>query len=329
MIEIRVLNKEIIDEVFTIKDSIEADKEALSIYSKGHSEIPLRVNIDVKDHHGQSLYMPGYTADAKALGVKIVSVYPDNINRGIPSVPSTMVLLDDETGQVVALIDGTYLTQVRTGAVAGAATDILARSDSKTFTMFGAGGQAPGQIAAIMAVRPIEKAYICDLDKERAKQLAEQMSATYGIPFMVPETTEEAVRASDIISCATTTKRPLFKAEWVQPGTHINGIGSYTPEMHEIDSGVLVRAEGIYVDTRDGVLNESGDLIIPIREGVINESQITGELGEVINGNAPGRRSDEGITFFKSTGSAVMDIVNARKIYEKALEKQKGQIIYL
>lgn len=327
--KIKVLDKESIDKVYTISDAIQANKDAFAIYSKGASDIPLRTNIDVKEYNGQSLYMPGYAKDAHALGVKIVSVYPDNINKGIPSVPSTMVLIDDETGQVIALLDGTYLTQVRTGAVAGAATDVLARKDAKVFTIFGAGGQAEGQVAAVLDVRDIEKVYVCDLDKVRSQEFADSMSKKHGIPFVVAEDSAKAVRESDIITCVTTTRRPLFNPEDVKAGTHINGIGSYTPEMQEINSETIKNADGVYVDTRDGVLNEAGDFIIPIEKGIFDEKIITGELGEVINKTAPGRFSDDQITVFKSTGSAVLDVVNARRIYDKAVSLGEGPEISL
>lgn len=286
------------DEVYTIKDAIQANKDALEIYSKGDSIIPLRTNIDVSEHEGQSLYMPRYAKDAHALGVKIVSVYPNNIHKGIPSIPSTMVLIDDETGQVNALIDGTYLTQVRTGAVAGAATDLLARKDSKVFTIFGAGGQAECQVDAVLATRNIETIYVCDLDEARCESFAKHMAEKHQVKVIPTSNSEQAVRESDIITCVITTSKPLFDASWVKEGTHINGIGSYTPQMQEIPAEAILNATGVYVDTRDGVLNEAGDFITPINEGLFDPSIITGELGEVVRGSVKGRQSESEITVF-------------------------------
>lgn len=321
--KISIINRELIKEVYTMADAIQANKDALSIYSKGGANIPLRTNIDIPEQAGQSLYMPGYAADADALGVKIVSVYPNNIEKNIPSVPSTMVLIDPETGQVNALIDGTYLTQMRTGAVAGAGTNILARKDSKIFTIFGTGGQAEEQVAAVLDVREIEKVYVCDLNQERSLDFATRMAAKHNIEFVVAPSVEEAVSNADIITCVTTTTRPLFPADLVQPGTHINGIGSYTPQMQEIGADVLIKAGGVYCDTVDGVINEAGDLMIPLADKIVTEDIIKGELGQVINGDVIGRTSEEEITIFKSTGSAVLDVVNARRIYKKAIESEK------
>lgn len=157
--EITLINKETIEKNYTMRNAIEANKDSIALYSKGETDIPLRTNIDIKEHKGQSLYTPGYASEKDALGVKIVSVYPENINKGLPSVPSTIVLLDAETGFVKGLMDGTYLTQIRTGAIAGTATDIIARKDASVFTIFGTGGQAESQVEAVLEVRAIKEVY--------------------------------------------------------------------------------------------------------------------------------------------------------------------------
>lgn len=332
--KILVLNEANIKEVFTMKDAIQADKDALEYYSKGESETPLRINIDVAKHQGQSLYMPGYVEGASALGVKVVSTYPNNIKKALNSVPAVMVLVDAETGQVSCLMDGTYLTRIRTGAVSGGATDLLARKDSKVFTLIGTGGQAESQLEAVLSVRPIEKVNIVDLSKERAQEFIDKMTKAfegiYDIDYNIPESLEEAIREADIITTVTTSKRPTFEGKWVKPGTHINAVGSYTPDMQETDAYVLTDlADKIYVDTRDGVLNESGDFIIPIKQGIFKESMITGELGEVILNKVASRESESEVTYFNTTGSAVLDVVTGQRIYEKALEKNIGSFIEL
>ena len=175
--KILVLNEEHMRQVFTMKDAVQADKDALQLYSEGKSNIPLRANLNIPEYEGQSLYMYGYAPPAKALGVKIVSVYPKNIEKGLNSVPATMVLVNCETGEVCALMDGTYLTRIRTGAVAGAATDVLARPDSKVFALFGTGGQAETQLEAVLTVRPeIELVKVSDINLQRAQDFAERMT---------------------------------------------------------------------------------------------------------------------------------------------------------
>ena len=331
--EILILKESDISSMITMRDIIEADKEALSIYSSHKSNIPLRSNLNVPEYNGQCLFMNGYAAPAKALGVKIVSVYPENINKNLTSVPATMVLVDAETGVVNSLIDGTYLTRLRTGAISGLATEILSRKDSKIFALFGTGGQAVTQLEAVLTVRNIEEVRVFDVFKERAKEFAKKMSDKFGKKFNVKiiaaESSDAAVDNADIITTVTTSKKPVFDANKVKKNVHINGVGSYTPEMVEIPGDILVMANKIYVDTRDGAINESGDLITPIKDGLITIEKINGELGEVINGLIKGRESDDEMTFFKTTGSAVLDLVAAQKIYEKAKAKGVGQMVDL
>ena len=331
--EILILKESDISSMITMSDIIEADKEALSIYSSHKSNIPLRSNLDIPEYKGQCLFMNGYAAPAKALGVKIVSVYPENINKNLTSVPATMVLVDAETGVVNSLIDGTYLTRLRTGAISGLATDILSRKDSKILALFGTGGQAVTQLEAVLTVRKIEEVRVFDIFQDRAKEFAKKMSEKFSKKFNVriiaAESSDKAIENADIITTVTTSKKPVFDASKVKKNVHINGVGSYTPDMQEIPEDILVKANKIYVDTKDGAINESGDLITPIKKGLIKKEKINGELGEVINGQIKGRENDDEMTFFKTTGSAVLDLVAAQKIYEMAKTKGVGQIVDL
>ncbi|CBH21723.1 Ornithine cyclodeaminase family protein [Acetoanaerobium sticklandii] len=322
--KILVLKENHMNQVFTMKEAIKAAKDSLISYSSNDAEIPLRTNINVKEAGGQSLYMPGYAASSKALGIKIVSVIPNNINKGLPSVPATMILLDEETGQVCAMMDGTYLTRVRTGAVSGAATELLSNEDSSIFAIFGTGGQAETQVEAVLAVRNIKELRIYDINIERAKDFAAKMMEKFNIKCIAVESSEEAIENADIITSVTTTKNPVFDGRLVKKGAHINGVGSYTPEMHEIDEYTVLNAGKVYVDTRDGVLSESADLINPIKNNKCTESIVTGELGELLLGKTKGRESSDEITFFKTVGTAVLDIVTAKMIYIKALELNIG-----
>ena len=329
--EIIVLKEEDIKKVFTMKDAIQSCKDALELYSRGRSDIPLRINIDIPNQDAQSLYMPGYAADANALGVKIISVYPNNIKKGISTVPATMVLLDNETGEVCSMIDGTYLTRIRTGAVAGAATDLLSRKDSKIFSLFGTGGQAEEQLEAVLTIRDIEEVRVYDINPENAQAFVKAMNEKFADKFKVKinsvKSPDEAVKDADIITAVTTSKKPVFDGKLVKKGAHINGVGSYTPDMQELDEHIICNADKLYVDTRDGALNESGDLIIPIRQNKFSEDRVTGELGEVIMGTVPSRGNECEITLFKTVGSGVLDIVTARRIYERALKEKIGQFV--
>jgi ornithine cyclodeaminase len=329
--KIVVLNEADMRRVFSMKDAVQADKDALQLYSEGKSNIPLRANLDVPEHEGQSLYMYGYAAPAHALGVKIVSVYPKNIEKGLTSVPATMVLVNSETGEVSAILDGTFLTRIRTGAVSGAATDVLARKDSKVFALFGTGGQAETQLEAVLTVRPIELVKVYDLSTERAQAFADKMSAQLGsqyhVKIVAAASPAEALQDADIVTTVTTARRAVFDGKLLKKGVHVNGVGSYTPEMAEVDEYVVTHADKVYVDTRDGAVNESGDLIQPIQKGTFSADRVTGELGEVISGTVAGRESDGELTFFETTGSAVLDLVTAQRIYESAVKQGIGSII--
>lgn len=318
-----LLKKEDINKVFTMKDAIEADKLAFKLFSQNKSEVPLRVKINNEKYNGVNLFMPGYVEDLDRAGIKIVSVFPDNAKKGIPVVPATMILLDGETGQVNCILDGTYLTQLRTGAASGAATDILAKKNSKIGALFGTGGQAEKQLEAMLCARKLEKINIFDLDKNKALEFSNKMKEIFKYwktELIVSENSDEAVIDADIITVVTTSKKPVFDGKLVKKGAHINGVGSYTPDMHEIDEFIIKNADKIFVDSKEAVLSESGDFITPIKKGIIKEDIITGELGSVISGDIKGRENDDEITIFKTVGISVQDIVTANQIYQKAIE---------
>lgn len=318
-----LLSKEDIDRIFNMNDAIEADKLAFKLFSQGKTDVPLRVKINNEKQNGVNLFMPGYIEDLDSAGIKIVSVFPENAKKDIPVVPATMILLDGETGQVNCILDGTYLTQLRTGAAAGAAIDVLARKDSKIGALFGTGGQAEKQLEAMLCARKLEKINVFDIDKNRAFEFANKMNdkfKTYKVEIVAAQSSDEAIEDADIITVITTSKKPVFNGKLVKKGAHINGVGSYTPDMQEIDEFTIKNADKIFVDSKDAVLAEAGDFIVPIKKGIITSDKITGELGSVISSDIKGRENDEEITVFKTVGIAVQDIVTANKIYKKAVE---------
>ena len=323
------LKKEDIIKSFSMREAIDADKKALSLYSAGNASVPLRTNIVVPKSNGHMLYMPAYVEGGEgALGVKIVSVYPENIKKNLPSVPATMIVLDPETGMVSACLDGTYLTQLRTGAVQGAATELLAKEDAKIGALIGTGGQAQSQLEAMLTVRKLEEVRIFDIDFERASQFAEEMMQQFSVTMRPTKTNQECVEGADIITSVTTSKRATFSAEWVKKGAHINGVGAYTPEMCEIPREIIKAADIVIFDTMDGVLKEAGDFISPLQDGYIQRDSYHGELGQLINEELVGRTSGEQITIFKTVGSAVLDVVVATEIVKKAKENNLGKLIY-
>ena len=312
-------------------EAIIAVKDAYIQLSAGRVLAPLRTALDVSPTD-VTLVMPFYQAPANgaggALGLKLVSVFESNVPRGLPLIHSVVLAVDTASGAPLALIEGATLTAIRTGAASGAATDALARPDAAVAAIFGSGAQARRQLEAVCTVRPIERVYVYSL--EGAEAFAAEMAGAGPIPadVRVAANPREAVGEADVICTATTTRTPVFDGRDLKPGTHINGIGSFTPEMQEIDA-TTVRRGRVFVDSVEAALAEAGDLIIPLNAGEITLDHISTELGEVIAGSKPGRTSAEQITFFKSVGVAVQDAVAARIILRNGAGLGLGTIIEL
>jgi ornithine cyclodeaminase len=325
-----IISKNDIKKLITMKDAIQSNKEALRMHAQDKCIVPLRTNIDIPKNHGQSLFMPAYIEEINAAGIKIASVFPKNIEINKPSVLSQMILLDGKTGEVCALIDGTYLTQLRTGALQGLATELLSKQDAKTAILFGTGGQAEKQLEAMLTVRNLETIHVFDIDFIRAEKFAEKMQTAFSqfsTQIQAVRDTNEIIKQADIITTITTSKKPIFDGGLIKNGAHVNGIGSYTPEMQELPASLILNADKILCDTKEGVLAEAGDIIIPMQTGDISLEDIHGDLGEVILGKIKGRETEDEITVFKAVGSALLDVVLAQKIYQKAVEQKLGTVI--
>jgi len=324
-----VLSREDLRRILTMKETIEAVEEAFKLFHEGRAKMPLRPAIRVEEHNGLILYMPAYIGGMEALAVKVVSVYPENPKKyGLPTILGTILLNDPKSGKLLSIMDGGLITAMRTGAVSGVASKYLAREDSEVAGIFGAGVQARTQLMAIYEVRPIKKAFVYDVYPEAAKKYAEEMSRQLGIDVTPVDEPIKAVKGCNIICTATTSKTPVFNGEWVEEGTHINGIGSHVPEARELDSTVIKRAK-IVVDSYEACLKEAGDIIIPLKEGVISKDHIYADLGEVVSGSKPGRISNDEITLFKSVGLAIQDASTALRAYKMAVKSGIGKEITL
>ena len=319
-----ILNADDVRRVLPMDEAIEAMKSAYASLSDGTVVVPLRTRLSIPNSEALSLYMPAFvnSQNGNALAIKVVSLFPTNPRRGLAYIQSAVLVFNPETGEATALLEGSSLTAIRTGAASGAAIDLLSRPESKVLAIFGAGAQGHTQLEAACTARKIETAYIFDPNPEKAKSFAEEMNARDNITkdIRVASNAREAIENADIICTATTSMKPVFDDSGVKPGTHISAVGSYTPEMQEVPAETLLRAK-IFVDSRSACLEEAGDLIQPIRQGHFDESHICGEFGEVVLGKIPGRGSTEEITYFKSVGIAVQDsmaarvaLINARKM---------------
>jgi ornithine cyclodeaminase/alanine dehydrogenase-like protein (mu-crystallin family) len=310
--------------------AIELMKEVFGELSAGRTSSPLRTPIDVPSESAVTLFMPAFVPSQDGLGLKIVSVFQNNRATGKPTIHALVALVSAKTGEPLAIMDGTYLTALRTGAVSGAATDLLSRPDSRVLTCIGAGTQGITQAWAAASVRPIERIYVADINVDSAESFAQRLGAfAPRLADKVQTVTDldAAVSESDVICTATTSRSPVFHDEALKPGVHINAIGAFTPEMQEIPVATVKRAT-IVVDAVDAVLAEAGDLIIPLERGEIARDKISLELGHLVNGSKGRSRSDE-ITLFKSVGNAVQDIIVAHEALARAEDQGLGQQINL
>lgn len=327
----RILSRVDVQRAVSMQQAIEVMKDAFAQLSNNEAHVPLRLHIPIEKYNGIALFMPAYLRKTDALAVKIVGVHADNPRRGLPLIHAVVVALDASTGRALALIEGGSLTALRTGAGCGAATDVLARRDARVGLVFGAGVQARTQLLAMCAARQLERVYVYDKTLSKAEQMVQELRSLPGVPADLRATDDVAgaVREADIISCATTSKTPVFNGADVKPGTHVNAVGAFTPDAREVDTTFIRRCHKIVVDAYSGALAEAGDLIIPMNEGVISESDIYAELGEITSGKRPGRTSNDEITFFKSVGNAVQDAAIAQAILQKANELNLGLQIEL
>jgi ornithine cyclodeaminase/alanine dehydrogenase-like protein (mu-crystallin family) len=309
---------------------IESMKAAFSQFSTGQAQAPLRSRISIPQRNGLALFMPAYLAQSDDLAVKIVTIFPNNVSCGESIIYATVFVLDTATGRPLALLEGSSLTAIRTGAGSGAATDILARPDAKTALIIGSGVQARTQLEAICAVRPIQTVWVYSPNQNHAAAFAAEMAGQGPIPADIRPTAEvaEAVRSADIICAATTATTPVFNGRDIKPGTHINAVGSFTPEMQEVDTETILRSL-VVVDSRESVLAEAGDLLVPLQNGDIEESHIHAEIGELIVGIKDGRTSPDQITYFKSCGLALQDAAAARLALENAAKMNLGTVSIL
>jgi ornithine cyclodeaminase len=322
-----ILNAAEVSRALPMEEAISAMKGAFQALTEGEVILPLRSQLTLDEKEANVLLMPAYLrADGGGtLGVKTISVFPENIEQGLPLLHAAVLVLDENTGAVRALLEGGRLTAVRTGAASGAATDLLARETCRVGAVFGAGVQSRSQLEAVCTVRNLEQVWVYDPNQNRTEAFIRDLAGRGPIPEDVRPAVSPAQAAAeaDLICTATTSKEPVFKAVDLKPGVHINGVGSFTPEMVEVPPE-LVKAGSVFVDSREGVLEESGEVLAAVRQDLIDEEDLV-ELGEVLAGQSPGRVGPGQITFFKSVGIAVQDAAAAGLALKKAEELGIGQ----
>lgn len=307
-----------------MSECIELMADALSALARGEVYQPLRTIVRPPEAHGLLGLMPAYRAgEHGAFGLKAICVFPENPAKGKDAHQGAVMLFSRETGELLALMNASEITAIRTAAVSAVATRLLAREDATELGIIGAGVQARTHLTALAAVRPISRVRVACRNSEHAEQLAGEMQPKFSFPIEPVGTNEEAVRGADLIVTATSSMEPVINKDWISPGAHVNAIGTHSPNSREID-GATMAASRIFVDRRESALHESGDYLLAAKEGFVSPENIAGEIGELLIGATAGRTSATEITLFKSLGLAIEDVVSADYVYRKVLSHDSG-----
>jgi alanine dehydrogenase len=324
----RIVSRQEIETLISMREVIAVMEEVFAALARGEALVPERTVLSLPGTENSILFMPGYLAKSGAIGIKAVSVFPTNAARGAATISAQILLCDSESGGTKAVLEGGTITALRTAATTAVATKYLARGNAESLGIFGAGVQARSQIESHLEVRPLKRVLIYDPNKERAAALVQHVQSLRGseCKCAIAENPAEVVANSDIIVTATTARTPVFAGQSVKEGTHINAIGSFRPDVREVDDATVTRSR-IFVDSYEHALKEAGDLIIPMNSGIVRKEDIKAELGELILGRKKGRERADEITFFKSVGLAVQDIAVAEVVYRKARERDVGLVV--
>jgi len=323
--KILILDSTQIRELLPMPECIELMADALSALARGEVFQPLRTITRPPDAHGLLGLMPAYrSGEHGAFGLKAICVFPGNPALGKDAHQGAVMLFSRETGELLALMNASKITAIRTAAVSAVATRLLAREDAEVLAIIGAGVQARTHLAALACVREIKEARVACRNIGHSQQLAVEMQ--FPFPIKPVRTNEEAVRGADVIVTATSSLEPVINKDWISPGAHVNAIGTHSPNSREVDSGTMSVAR-IFVDRRESAINESGDYLLAAKEGVVTPDSIVAEIGELLIGTKTGRSSESEITLFKSLGLAIEDVACADYVYKKATANNSGTYV--
>ena len=321
-----ILNRTDVGKILTMEKAIEVLESAFSELSDKTAEMPPRTVILDNEKNGWLGYMPAYLHSKGQLGIKAVSVYKDNARKfDLPTTIGTILVQDNNTGEVVSIMDGGLLTGIRTGASAGVATKYLARKNSKVGGILGTGVMARNQIIAMNSSSEVETILVYSKNNiDQRNKFVSEFNESLSKEVIVASSTEDLVKNSDIVTLITSSVEPVVNYKWWKRGVHINAIGSHAPSVRELDSDTVINSK-LVCDDIDSCLNEAGDIQIPIEEGKFSSQKIYGDIGSVISGKLKGRENDDEITLFKSVGLAIQDISCASFVYESAKKNNLGE----
>jgi alanine dehydrogenase len=323
-----ILSETQVQGLIDIDELITALERAHIQYSTGKAVMPVRLVVPLPQIDGRITTMPGFLNEDKALGMKVVTYFQNNPKQNLPSILATIMLFSTETGKMIAVMDGGYITAIRTACASAMATKVLSNPTASVLGVLGAGVQARAHIRALSRVRNLHSIKIYSPSGTSATKVKQELESEIGVAIAVSKSAEETVRGSDLIVTATTAKEPIVTAKWLCPGAHINAVGSHRPDLRELDGTSLARSK-VFVDSRDAIMAECGDVLLALKEKSITPDHVQTEIGEVLAETKSGRRRTDEITLYKSVGVAIQDVATADLVYHKALEKNLGTNVTL
>ncbi len=319
-----VLNRRDVEKLLSMPKCIELMEAALASLARGEVQLPLRPVIKIPSSKNAFAVMPAYSASLNAIGAKLITVFPDNHGTALESHQGAVALFDGTSGTMLSLMDAASITAIRTAAVSGVATKLLARIGASTVAILGSGVQGKSHVDAMMAARPFKRVIVWSRNPKHAHALIESAAKEHDAAFEVAGDPAAAVGHADVICTVTASREPVLMGNWLKDGAHINAVGASVPTTRELDTAAVVKSR-IFVDRRESAFAEAGDILIPMQEGKLQATDIVAEVGELLTGAAKGRRDDKEITLFKSLGIAVEDLACAQWLYEQARARGMGQ----
>ena len=321
--KVLLVNQSEVAQWLPMRECIDVMAEAFKMLASGNTILPLRPIMWLPERVGALGMMPAYMKDINAMGLKVLTLFPGNHGTPYDSHQGAVLLCEATHGCLLAIMDATAITAIRTAAVSGLATKLLAREDAHELAILGAGTQARTHLEAMMLVREITRVRVWSRNLEHARKFVEHESQRHQITIESVATARDAIIDADIICTTTAAKEPIVLGDWLKTGAHINAVGACTPSTRELDTNAMLKSH-LVVDRRESALNEAGDFIIPKNEDALDDTHIRGELGEILLGQIHGRTAPEQITLFKSLGLAIEDLASAHYIYTKMAEENAG-----
>jgi ornithine cyclodeaminase len=321
--QVLMVNHQEVKQWLPMDECMDVMAETLKILSRGKAVNPLRHAMWLPDKSGLIGMMPAYLEDIEVMGLKAISVLPGNHTTDYDSHQGTVMLFEARNGRLLAMMDAGKITAIRTAAVSGVATRLLARENAAELAILGSGVQAATHLEAMQVARNLSGVRVWSQHFDHAQEFADQVSSDSGIPVQAFDTVKEAVAGADIICTVTAATEPILQGDWISPGTHINAVGSSVAFARELDTAAVVKSK-LFVDRRESTLNEAGDFLLPKEEGAIDDDHIRGEIGDILLDKIGGRATSEDITLFKSLGLAAEDVASAHHIYQKMVALNEG-----